>query len=79
MHLQRVSFSLATSPVCQALLRCAELKSAHPEAYVAMAVHDHPGMRNRVGRIEPALKAADIGVLWMADDGTATGWNAPGF
>ncbi|HKU80821.1 MAG TPA: hypothetical protein VJP76_01530 [Candidatus Tumulicola sp.] len=65
--------------IAAALLKCAELKSASPTACVAMATPDHPGMRNRVARIEPTLKAADIGVLWVSDDGSVTGWNADWF
>jgi hypothetical protein len=65
--------------VAAALLKCAELKSAEPKAYVAIAVPLHSRMQGRVERIEPVLKAADIAVLWVAGDGAVTAWNAPWF
>jgi hypothetical protein len=65
--------------VAAALMKCAELKSASPDAYVAIAVPEHSRMRGRVERIEPVLRAADIGVLWVANDGTVVAWNAPWF
>ena len=65
--------------VATALLKCAELKSAEPEAYVAIAVPLHSRMQGRIERIEPVLKAADLAVLWVAGDGTVSAWNAPWF
>ena len=65
--------------VAAALLKCAELKSAEPNAHVAMAVPFHSRMRSRIERIEPVLKAADISVLWVNDDCSVTGWYASWF
>ena len=47
--------------VAAALLKAAELRSANPSAKVAIAVPDHSRMKDRIGKIEPALTRAAIG------------------
>jgi len=65
--------------VAAALLKTSELRTSEPTAAIAIALPDHPRMSDRINRIAAVLKAAGIGVLWVASDGTVSGWNAPWF
>jgi hypothetical protein len=61
--------------VAAALLKTAELRSANPQAEVAIAIPDHPRMKERIRRIEPVLKSARIGLLWVSNSLAVAAWN----
>lgn len=63
--------------VAAALLKCAELRSEHEDAAVAIAVPSHSAMQRRIERIKPVLEASKISLIWVDDDMTVSYWNAP--
>jgi len=63
--------------VAAALLKCAELRSAFPEAAVAIAVPAHVNMSRRIERIKAVLETCKISVIWVDVQMRVTYWNAP--
>jgi len=73
---KRQSASQIFIQVAAALLKCAELRSAYPDAGVAIAAPAHAEMIRRVEMIKPVLEAASISVIWVDTQMAVSCWNA---
>jgi hypothetical protein len=65
--------------VAAALLKTAEMRHGDKDAAVAIALPKHPAMVKRISGISTVLEAANIAVLWVAEDLTVSAWNAAWF
>lgn len=59
-----------------AMLKTAQMMHAYDDDDLAvMAVPDSPGFRKLIASIEPFLKRAGLGVLWVERTAKVTAWN----